>query len=101
MAKGSLPRFTPIKLVALMDHARRAVPKNSGVKLVPNVGIHMLHSLWLATRLRITWNPMVAPRIGGDVAILWHHRVFHPETNWGGLYKDILEYIMVDDGTDS
>tara|TARA_A100001015_G_scaffold242910_1_gene277690 strand:+ start:4077 stop:5399 length:1323 start_codon:yes stop_codon:yes gene_type:complete len=35
--------------------------------------------------------------VGGEIAIVWHHRVFHPETGWGKLYYRLLEHIKIDD----
>lgn len=35
--------------------------------------------------------------VGGEIAIVWHHRVFHPETGWGGLYEKLLNYIKLAD----
>ena len=34
--------------------------------------------------------------VGGEIAVVWHHRVFHPETGWGELYKRILQYIKIE-----
>lgn len=39
--------------------------------------------------------------VGGEAAIVWHHRVFDPETGWGPLYQRLLNEIEIHDNDTS